>query len=194
MIRFDQWGRQDHYVEVWVEKDALGSVIEKACQPLMVPHMACKGYLSASEAWRAGKRFEHAFSLGKTCTLIHLGDHDPSGIDMTRDNDDRIEMLSYGSPVEVKRIALNMDQIAEYAPPPNPTKLSDSRAKEYIKRYGRESWELDALEPKVLEKLITDTVSPLIDWDIWNDTASAQGEVRNKLKTLVNVWDDMQDQ
>ncbi len=47
MIRFDQWGRQDHYVEGWVEKDALGRVIEKACRPLLVPHMACKGYLSA---------------------------------------------------------------------------------------------------------------------------------------------------
>ena len=82
-IRADRWKNQDHYVEVWVEKDALGNVIERACNPFYVPYMACKGYLSASEAWRAGQRFLEAINEGKDAVLIHLGDHDPSGIDMT---------------------------------------------------------------------------------------------------------------
>lgn len=77
--------------------------------------------------------------------ILHLGDHDPSGIDMTRDISDRLEL--FGADVEVKRIALNWDQIDEFTPPPNPAKLSDSRAGAYIAEYGDESWELDALEP-----------------------------------------------
>ncbi len=192
-IRFDQWARQDHYVEVWVEKEALGAVVAKACGPSLVPHLSCKGYLSASEAWRAGKRFEQAFDAGKQCSLIHLGDHDPSGLDMTRDNDDRVRLFSCMSHVDVNRIALNMDQIAEYSPPPNPAKITDSRAKEYIKRYGRTSWELDALEPRVLEKLIKDTIRPLIDWDLWKDTLAEEEVVKDELRNLYTIWENRHD-
>ncbi len=56
--------------------------------------------------------------------------------------------------VQVVRLALNMDQIREVDPPPNPAKVTDSRAKDYIARYGEESWELDALSPAYLGRLI----------------------------------------
>ena len=191
-IRFDQWARQDHYVEVWVEKEALGNVIEQACNPLLIPYMSCKGYLSASEAWRAGRRIRQEAQAGKQCTIIHLGDHDPSGIDMTRDNQDRLNCFSGYSGVEVNRISLNMDQIEEYSPPPNPTKFTDSRAKEYSKKYGNESWELDALEPKVLIDLITNTVTPMIDWDVWNETIEEQNEVKAELRKLSDNWSEVQ--
>ncbi|MCH9712689.1 MAG: hypothetical protein K0U20_08715 [Proteobacteria bacterium] len=191
-IRFDQWARQDTYVEVWVEKEALGNVIERACKPLMVPHMACKGYLSASEAWRAGMRFEDKLNEGKNCVLIHLGDHDPSGIDMTRDNADRLDLFA-GQGVDVQRIALNMDQVRQYGPPVNPTKLKDSRAKEYIKRYGKSSWELDALEPAVLESLITDTVEQYIDPDIWDEVSEQEREVKAQLTAVYDNWDEITD-
>ena len=192
-IRFDQWERQDSYVEVWVEKDALVSVIEQACNPYRVPYMACKGYLSASEAYRAGKRFKYQAERGKNCVLIHLGDHDPSGIDMTRDNDDRIELFSDHNFVDVRRIALNMNQVHEYNPPPNPAKITDSRAKEYIKRYGRESWELDALEPKVIKRLIQDEIDQLIDDDIWRDVTEQEKEVQNDLIKLADNWEAVKD-
>ena len=192
-IRFDQWARQNIYVEVWVEKEALGNVIERACKPLLVPHMACKGYLSASEAWRAGQRFSKKLDEGKECHIIHLGDHDPSGIDMTRDNRDRIDTFTkmVGGGVLVDRIALNMDQVHDHNPPTNPTKLKDSRAKDYIKRFGNKSWELDALEPSVLEKLITKEVSQYIDTDTWSDVEADEYDVKNKLRSIYNNWEDV---
>jgi hypothetical protein len=189
LIKFDQWQRQDTYIEVWVEKEALGNVIARACNPLQINYLSCKGYLSASEAWRSGKRFERAINNGKNAVLIHLGDHDPSGIDMTRDNEDRVDLFSRSNQVEVKRIALNIDQVRKYDPPPNPTKISDSRAKGYIAEHGKTSWELDALEPSVIENLIVDTVTPYIDYDIWNDIIDQQEEVRRPLKSLSKNWD-----
>lgn len=190
-IRFDQWDRQDYYIEVWVEKEALGNVVSRACEPLLIPHMACKGYLSASEAWRAGQRFERMSDRGHLCKLIHLGDHDPSGIDMTRDNADRMDIFAGHGNVEISRIALNMDQVEQYTPPPNPAKITDSRAAGYIKKYGRTSWELDALEPRVLEKLIKDEVKQYIDWDTWNDVLEMQEEKRDLLRKLYDNWDDV---
>ena len=192
-IRYDQWDRQDTYVEVWVEKEALGNVIERACNPLLVPHMACKGYLSASEAWRAGQRFEQKLGEGKECRIIHLGDHDPSGLDMTRDNQDRVDVFTAFGGVEVSRIALNMDQVERYRPPNNPAKITDSRAKEYIKNYGHKSWELDALEPAILEKLIKDEVEQYIDFNMWDEVKDLESETRDTLQEVYNRWDDVKE-
>ena len=47
-----------------------------------------------------------------------------------------------------------MEQIEEFSPPPNPAKLTDSRCGSYIRKYGDESCELDALEPRVITELI----------------------------------------
>ena len=186
-IRFNRWARQDTYVEVWVEKEALGNVVSRACDPYFVPHMSCKGYLSASEAWRAGQRFREKLDEGKQCVMIHLGDHDPSGIDMTRDNQERLDLFTdWPMGVEVSRIALNMDQVDLYSPPPNPAKITDTRAKSYIKNYGKTSWELDALEPQILEQLIQEEFRQYIDWDKWQ---AVQEEESEKVKMLENVFD-----
>lgn len=186
-IAFDYWQRQNVYVEVWVEKDALSSVLRRPCERYSVPYMACKGYLSASEAWRAGQRFQDMLDEGRECVLIHLGDHDPSGLDMTRDNDERLSLFGADG-VEVRRIALNMDQVRRYNPPPNPAKETDKRAADYIRRYGSKSWELDALEPRVIERLITDEIMSLIDAEIWNQTSEDQRKAREYLIKLRKNW------
>jgi len=131
------WEDQDVYVEVWIEKDALIGVIEGVCDEWDVPHFSCRGYVSQSEMWTAAMRMIRAERAGQQPIIIHLGDHDPSGIDMTRDIQDRMSMfLAYG--VEVDRIALTYDQVEEKGCPPNPAKISDSRAVGYINKYGYE--------------------------------------------------------
>lgn len=191
-IRFNQWARQDFYIEVWVEKEALGNVITRACSPFLVPHMSCKGYLSASEAWRAGMRFREKMDDGKECVIIHLGDHDPSGIDMTRDNRERMDLFTEAPDgVSVTRLALNMDQVHEYSPPPNPAKITDTRAKGYIRRFGGTSWELDALEPQVIEQMIQDEIRQYIDMDIWEEVKEEQAEKRQMLRNVFERWDQI---
>jgi len=192
-VTVDRWARQDHYVEVWIEKEALSNVIQRPCDRWAVPHMACKGYLSASEAWRAGQRFEIARARGKIPVLLHLGDHDPSGVDMTRDNADRLFMFSNFEPVEVRRLALNIDQVERYRPPPNPAKVTDSRAGPYIRRFGRTSWELDALEPRVIDELIDTEIRGLIDADAWNACRQEEEEKRKHLRLVHGRWDLIRD-
>ncbi len=188
----DYWERQGKYVEVWVEKDALSSVIRRPCEKRRVPFMPCKGYLSASEAWRAGRRFKDKMEEGRDCVLIHLGDHDPSGLDMTRDNSERVELFAEEG-VEVRRIALNMDQVRQYNPPPNPAKMTDKRAEGYVAQYGNSSWELDALEPKVIEALVRDEIKTLVDVDIWTTTETDEEEGRRYLSMLSDNWSDVKD-
>jgi hypothetical protein len=173
----DYWADQHTYVEVWVEKDALSGVIERPCRKYRVSYMACKGYMSGSALWEAGNRFKEAANRGKDCVLIHLGDHDPSGIDMTRDNQSRLSMF-VGEHVGIRRIGLNMDQIRQYNPPPNPTKVTDSRAQDYIDRFGYTCWELDALSPSVISGLIEAEIEKYIDKSVWNETLARERENR----------------
>lgn len=188
----DRWADQPEYVEVWIEKDALVGVITNPCLRWHVPYFACRGYVSQSEVRSAGVRLAHRERYGnKHTTVIHLGDHDPSGIDMTRDLEDRLRL--FGSSVDVRRIALNMDQVEEYAPPPNPAKLTDSRAQGYIDLYGRESWELDALDPTVIQELVEGEILARLDMPTWNRVTAEDLAVRETLKRLASNWDDVRE-
>lgn len=143
--KLDLWEDQNYRPEVWIEKEALLSIVQTACEPYRVSYFACKGYVSQSAMWAAGaKRLYSYLANGQIPVIIHLGDHDPSGIDMTRDISERLELF-VGESVNIRRIALNFNQIHQYKPPPNPAKITDSRFNNYATEYGEESWELDAL-------------------------------------------------
>ncbi len=90
--------------------------------------------------------------------------------------------------LEALRIASNMDQIEASAPPPNPAKLTDSRATEYIRKYGRESWELDALEPKVLTALIDTHVKQYRDESAYKSVLAKEERERAFLDDLGENW------
>jgi len=185
----DLWRDQDHYVEVWVEKDALSGVIKRPANKWGVAYMACKGFLSSSEMYEASKRFARATERGQQGVLIHLGDHDPSGIDMTRDNGDRLRTM--WQDVEVRRVALNRDQIDQYKPPPNPAKTTDSRYESYRRQHGEDSWELDALEPSVIERIIDDQLGELVDKDLFDATSSEERRNERILRRIADNADEV---
>lgn len=175
----DKWLNQEYHVEVWIEKEALTGVISQICEQVEVPYFACRGYVSQSEMYHSAQRLAN---LAKPVIVLHLGDHDPSGIDMTRDNLDRLALLSHSANITVKRIALNMNQIKKYNPPPNPTKLTDSRASGYLKEFGESSWELDALSPTVIKNLIKKEVAKYLDTDQWAKDVDKQEADREALQ------------
>jgi len=188
-FQIDKWESQPYRVETWVEKDALVGVISNVCNRLDVPYFACRGYTSQSEMWAAAQRLMRYRELGQTPVILHLGDHDPSGIDMTRDIIDRLELFSGG--IEVERLALNWDQIEEHNPPPNPAKLTDSRAEVYVAQYGLESWELDALDPATIASLVEDAVARFRDNDLWAEALKEEQTGLRQLKQASQRWPEV---
>lgn len=179
----DKWENQPEYVEIWIEKDALIDIVGQACKPLDVPFFSCRGYTSQTAMWEAAQRIQEQNNLGKNCHIIHLGDHDPSGIDMSRDIFERMNNL-FGADVELKRIALTMDQVEAYNPPPNPAKITDTRYERYISKYGNESWELDALDPTMLNRLITDNVLEFRDEKLYQETCLQEKSQLSELESI----------
>ncbi len=191
-FQIDKWATQPYHVEVWIEKDALIGVIETICRRLDISHFSCRGYVSQSEIHEAAKdRLIPCEDNGQECIIIHLGDHDPSGIDMSRDIQDRLRIFNCGA--DVRRIALNMNQVQQYEPPPNPAKMTDSRATGYVELFGEESWELDALEPTVIGNLITKEVMAVRDEKKWAAAVKIEKEMKVQLARVCEHWDVVTD-
>jgi hypothetical protein len=188
----DKWADQPCRVELWIEKEALAGVFDRIAQELGVPYFCCRGYTSQSEMWEASQRLRRHAIAGQRPIILHFGDHDPSGIDMTRDIEERLELFRCDT-LSLDRLALNMDQVEHYNPPPNPAKETDSRFRAYIERFGHESWELDALEPQVLAALARDRVMQLVDREKWDAAVKKEEEERQLLVAASDRWEEVTD-
>lgn len=187
----DLWGNQEKRIEVWIEKDALVGVIEAICNENDAPFFSCRGYVSDSEMWGAAMRMRRYTKREQAVIVLHLGDHDPSGLDMTRDIRDRLALFSGYADIEVRRIALNLKQIEEQNPPPNPAKVTDSRYETYAAEFGEESWELDALEPRYIVSLIEDEILSERNTKEWDTAVNQQEAEREQIQQVIERWPEL---
>src|SRR5262249_33537327 len=150
----DPWAEHDVRLFVWVEKAALVNIVEVACAEWSVPYFAVRGYNSLSEMYATGKEFLRLIDAGIRPVVPYLGDHDPSGINMPRVAEEDLTMFA-GDDIEVRRVGLNLGQVREHDLPPNYAKETDRRFPAYVDEFGiDECWELDALEPTVIDRLL----------------------------------------
>jgi hypothetical protein len=230
-FQIDMWEPQGRRIEVWIEKDAGIGVIESVCVDNDVPYFSCRGYTSVSELWAASQRLGAYLRNGERVKILHIGDHDPSGLDMTRDIQDRLRTFIHddwdsdhhvpgtasggrrsrgdfyrsmnagmkdggdGMPWQVKRIALSMEQVELYNPPPNPAKTTDARFLAYQEATGLdESWELDALDPFVLQDLIATEIDAWRDDDVWGAAVERLEKNRRLLAAVSENWDSIREE
>lgn len=190
------WITQPVYVEVWVEKDALSQVLMLAVREFNTIVCPSRGYSSYSYLRQASariSRYSHEGNLdarryGKPVLILHFADHDPSGLDMSRDLEDRLSRYS-DSDIQFRRIALTFDQVKNHSLIPNPTKLADPRSYSYTRQYGNTCWELDALDPNELVRIAHEVVENEIqDIGAWQELKEQeQGErqeLEKRLKTI----------
>lgn len=183
--QIDKWENQPIRPEIWVEKDALTGIIQPICSSLDVSYFACRGYTSQSSMKEAADRLDWYIRGGQVPVILHFGDHDPSGLDMTRDIKERLEIFFFHEfDIQIRRLALNLDQINKYQPPPSPAKVTDPRAKAYIMEFGDDSWELDALEPSTLTNLIYENVVALRDENLWQESVELERQHKQQLKEI----------
>lgn len=188
--RLPRWSTQPRYIELWVEKQALAGVLQPLAREFHVTLMVNKGYSSASALYESANRMIAASAVSggeRPVTVFYLGDHDPSGEDMVRDIEARLQEFEVAR-CRVIKIALTMDQVNQYNPPPNPAKISDPRAKAYIERFGDRSWEVDALPPDVLTRLIRHAFEAAIDVSAMDAVKAQEKRDKDRLrKALKNL-------
>ena len=187
----DRWVDQRNHVEVIVEKAALEGILIPVCKELGIRFTANRGYCSQSIMYEIGKRLGDQPGF-KRIHILYLGDHDPSGIDMTRDVTDRLTMFSRDD-ITVTRLALNADQVEQWNPPENPAKTTDSRYRAYMEKFGTSSWELDAIEPATLADLVRLAVVRLRDNDLYAQALNKEGRMKRELESFVQEYRERAD-
>lgn len=80
-------------------------------------------------------------------------------------------------------------QVRQYNPPPNFAKETDSRHASYVSRYGVNSWELDALEPRALVTLIQNTTARYVDLSQWTASEERADLARKQLEKISENYD-----
>ena len=209
-LQASRWWGQSRHVSVWVEKEALSGVFERPCKSLGVSWFACKGYPSLSSLWAWVQEVSNVYRTARDsdaweggldeAVILYFGDHDPDGFQIhktalaTSVKIARLEGFAVPD-IRLERVALNRDQIDLYNPPPFPAKKSSPRYKRYAAEHPwtrvgpghYRSWELDALQPPQLEKLIKDSVKGLFDLGRYSKVQgliqARRDEMRTKMKT-----------
>ena len=188
--RLNRWSNQDNYVEVWIEKRALQGVFETPCLLKSVGLAPCKGYPSITFLHDAAPRFQDAVNRGKNPIILYFGDFDPSGVNIPDSLQTNLRRM--GVDIEVKRIALNPDQIEEMGLPGVPPKRTDSRTANWS---GGDVVECDAVEPKTLAKMCKDAIKEHFDEDLYEELMEKEKEERDQyIEALKEFVKDLGDE
>jgi hypothetical protein len=193
--RLDRQEGQMNCVELWTEKDALSGILSRITNKYHIRLVINKGYTSSSAAYNAYKRIIQAISDGQRFTILYFGDHDPSGLDMVRDIKERLEfMLINGDGntntkllvcenwFQVIHIGLTMEQIKKYKLTANPTKSTDTRANNYVSKFGKTCWEVDALKPHVLTSIVESWIEHEIHLELYHEMVKRESQDILKMK------------
>jgi hypothetical protein len=191
------WGIQPINLEVWCEKDAIVGIVERACQKRHVSYFSGRGFASQSSLYRAGQRIERDRQNGRPTTILYLGDHDPEGLYIPEYVLEHAKEYSHGN-VEVVRLGLNYEDVISYGLPPNRLKTDEEtgeltspnayfyqKATEPYQPGGlKESWELDALRPSVIEQRIDEAIEARVDKDAWREAVEIVERDRDWLRHI----------
>lgn len=178
---YDQpyWTDQPQHIEIWVEKDALASLFVQVAEEKRVLVYPSRGYSSFTKVMEAIQRLPK----DKPVKILHFADHDPSGVNMTEDLIQRLRDYSAEEnlDLEIKRIALTIEQVKKWDLAPNPTKAKDKRSPNYVAQFGDRAWELDAVRPNDLQDIIRKAMLEEVDEATWEETEERITKEREKI-------------
>jgi hypothetical protein len=168
---------QPRLIQVWLEKDALSTTVEKATYPLGVDLVCSRGYSSASKSKEVANELQAAADVGKEIVILYLGDHDGSGLDIQKAMTAKVREYSRVK-FSITRLGILPGDIKKFNLPTQKVKADDPRTEEFRKKHGDRVVELDALPPAELQRRVHDAIVALIDQKAWQ--AAIEREKREK--------------
>jgi len=148
---------QENYLEVWLEKDALSSVVRQVTDIYGCALQVTRGYASLSILLN----FTERVPRGCRPVILYLGDFDPSGEDIFRNIKNVINERFPDAIIE--KVAVGKRDIIRYHLASIPVKRTDPRYEKFKEKYGRRGVELDALPPNILLEKIRSAILMHLD-------------------------------
>jgi hypothetical protein len=150
----------DIYLEVWIEKEALASLVSEAADRYGVFTSASGGISKVSQVHSFLKR---ALRYNKTTTILYLGDFDPTGThidEVIGDQIDKQRPFFWNIPdILVRRIAVTEQQTIKLPENYQEANEKDPNYEEYVNRFGTKTWELEALSSRDLAIIVENVLA-----------------------------------
>jgi hypothetical protein len=186
--RKDRWENQPEIVEVWCEKDALSGVLLPVCNAWGATFVTVRGNPSLTIIYESAQEFL-LLRKEQPPTILYIGDHDATG----RSISDGLlksfqEHIEY---VNIERIALEPEQIAQHNLPTRLGKKTDSRHKAFAEKYGDASVEVDALPPNVLTAIVEGAIKQHVDMAQWKRDGIVERAERDSLARYMASLSDL---
>lgn len=158
---------------VWCEAQGMRPQLARVGQPYSVPVLSSGGFDSVTVKHNIAAEFS---SLGRV-RVLHVGDHDPSGVHVfgSLDEDVRAFVTAFGGTVEFTRLAVLPAHISRYALPTAPPKPTDRR------NFTGETVQAEALPPDVLASILHDAIADYLDMDVYRQVVETEQEERREL-------------
>jgi hypothetical protein len=177
---------QPHHVEIIGEKNTLEGVVRPVAARYCIPYTIGRGYSSLPPRRDMAERFEKS---GKDrLVLFVLSDFDPEGEDIAETfarsmrDDFGIEGIF---PIKV---ALTAEQVEDMELPPlNKAKRSSSRYEEFVGIHGDDVFELEAVPPDELGRILDDAITNVLDVDAFNAEIDKEKEDVTRLGGIREV-------
>lgn len=135
--------------ELWLEKDSLRTFLEGLAKRYRIPLVVQRGFGSRT-MFRDALRRAREKGVRKIFLVL---DFDPSGLCI-----ERVDGREMG--IDVARVALTYDQAKKL--PPRRVNRRDTRARKYLAKYHDRCWELEALAPQELFRIIEE----VLRWEV----------------------------
>lgn len=191
----DRLANQDVVVEVWVEAAGMLPQVRRMTERWTVPVCTSGGFNSTTMKYDAAVRFlERWQKSGRRTVLLHLGDHDPSGMaifnnieadvgQMIMDLDDTADTV-FDPITDFVRVAVTVEQAEELDLESAPPKPSDSRTVTWV----GETYQCEAIDPETLAGIVQDAVTEQIDTDLFDEMMAEEEREREWLRTTYPEW------
>lgn len=177
--RKDLWQTQDEHVEFWLEKDALSGFVSKALHVWGNPLCVVRGFSSATFVYECAQVLKE---IDKPKYVYYLGDHDPAGLNIELNVQERLS--EFGADFYFERIAVTLEDIERHSLMPLTAKKTDSRYADYVRRFGTTTVEIDALPPDILKRRILRAVNRHVDIDEWKRLQRVEAVEKQSIRSL----------
>jgi hypothetical protein len=156
--RRNLWQDEEDYVEIWVEKDTVLSIVTPILQKYGVRYMSGKGFSSLSLLNQVAKHLKKIAATGKNIYIYQFGDFDPSGVLACYKVEEMLARLGVED-FHFERAALIPQQIEKLGLLTRPTKIEkNNHYPKFLQRYGQKwaavSCELEALLPQQMRDML----------------------------------------
>jgi hypothetical protein len=181
--RRDFWTQQPYRVQVWSEKGTVRGVLRPVLDQYAVGFFAVHGFSSATAAYDICQDDD-----GRCLIILYVGDYDPSGMFMSKvDLPARFGKYD-GNHIRLIRIALLPEQLSGLPSFPASDKCKDPRYPWFVRNYGQECWELDAMDPNDLRNCVETAIKTLIEPETWARCEIVNAAEQESLKSILKQW------